>query len=172
MVRNRPFGQLALAYAIVNFAIFTDQSVTLFYLGKVLRVEKVFGLALLAHGLCTVLAAPVWVLLARRFELGKLIGASILLSAIFRVCACSLLPPGQPMAFLAIQAAGAVLFSGALILASAIMATAIDYGVLKTGKERAGAYISANSIISQLAGALPFALVLPLLQWSGFSASG
>jgi Na+/melibiose symporter-like transporter len=172
LVRNRPFGQLALAYAIVNFAIFTDQSVTLFYLGKVLRVEKVFGLALLAQGLCTVLAAPVWVTLARRIELHKLIGASILISALFRVTAYNLLPPGQPMAFLTIQAVGAVLFSGTLILASAIMATAIDYGVLKTGKERAGTYISANSIISQLAGALPFALVLPLLQWSGFSASG
>ncbi|HEX4198279.1 MAG TPA: MFS transporter [Caulobacteraceae bacterium] len=172
LVTNRPFGQLALAYAIINFAIFTDQSVTLFYLGKVLMIEKMFGLALLAQGLCTVLAAPVWVVLARRIELHRLIGFSVLVSALFRVTAYSLLQPGHPMAFIAIQAVGAVLFSGTLILASAIMATAIDYGVLKTGKERAGTYISANSIISQLAGALPFAMVLPLLQWAGFKAAG
>ena len=41
-----------------------------------------------------------------------------------------------------------------------------------TGRERAGTYISANNIVSQIAGALPFILVLPLLDTVGFTATG
>jgi glycoside/pentoside/hexuronide:cation symporter, GPH family len=112
------------------------------------------------------------VILARRFELHRLIATSILISSLFRVTAFSFLGPNQPYAYLAIQATGAVLFSGTLVLASAIQASAIDFGVIKTGKERTGTYISAASIVSALAGALPFVIVFPLLQWSGFRASG
>ena len=120
----------------------------------------------------TVLAAPVWVWLARRFELHRLIAVSVVLACVFRTLAYSFLPPGQPLAFLAIQATGAVLFAGALVLASAIQASAIEHGALLTGRERAGTYISANNLISQIAGALPFVIVFPILQWAGFSASG
>lgn len=172
LIRNRPFGQLALAYAIINFAIFTDQAVALFFLGKVLLIEKMFGPALLVQGFCIVAAAPVWVMLARRIELHRLIAISTVISALFKVAAYSLLKPGHPVAFLVIQAIGAASFSGTLVLASAIQATAIDYGVLTSGKERAGTYVSANNIVSALAGALPFAIVLPLLQWAGFKATG
>jgi len=172
LVTNKAFARLVFAYAIINFAIFTEQSIALFFLSKVLLIEKVFSIALLVQGSVTVLAAPVWVVLARRFELHRLIAVSVILACLFRTTAYSLLPPGQPGAFLAIQAVGAALFAGALVLSSAIQASAIEHGTLATGRERAGVYTAANTLISQIAGALPFMLVLPLLQWSGFSATG
>ena len=172
LVRNPAFGRLALAYAIVNFAIFTHQALNLFFISKVLQIEKVFGLALLAQGVLTVLAAPLWIWLARRVELNRLIGGSLAVSSAFTALCYTFLPPGQAGLYLLIQGTGAVMFSGTIVLASAIQATAIDYGVLLTGRERAGTYISANNIVSQIAGALPFVIVFPFLELVGFTATG
>ncbi|MEI9997535.1 MAG: MFS transporter [Rhizomicrobium sp.] len=172
LIRNRAFGRLAVAYAVINFAIFTDQALNLFFLSKILRIEQVFGVALLVQGVMTVAAAPLWVWLSKRIELHKVIAISIVLASLFRAGAYSWLPPGAAGAYLIIQAIGAVLFSGTLVLASAIQATAIDYGSLVSGRERAGTYISANNIVTQFAAALPFIVVFPLLEFAGFSATG
>jgi len=172
LVRNKPFRRLTLGYAIINFAIFTDQSVTLFYLSKILRIETMLGPALLVQGVVTVASAPVWIWFSRRFELHRLIAGAVLVAALYRVLAFAFLPPDSAMLYLGICALGSAFFSGVLVLTPTIQAIAIDHGTLAAGQERAATYISANAIVTQLAGALPIAIVFPLLQFSGFSAVG
>lgn len=155
----------------VNIGIAVGQSVSYFFLSRILMLPQMFGVLLLFGGLCAVLSAPFWVWLSRRVELRLLVGGAVIAAAFVHMIGFSLLRPGQPLPLLLVEIVQAVLIAPAVILSPNLQARAVEQGALDSGVDRAGVYVSMDQLFGQVANAAPFILLFPLLAAAGFEPS-
>lgn len=171
LAHNRAYRVCLLGFQTVNIGIGMGQSISYFFLARILKMPQMFGVLLLVGGLCAVISAPFWIALSKRIELKRLIGLAIIGSALVHVLGFLLLKPGQMAPLLAVEILQAVLLAPAIVLAPTLQALAIEQGTLDTGVDRAGVYISLSQLVSQIANAAPFIVLFPLLALAGFEPS-
>lgn len=166
---NRAYRTCIIGFQTINIGIGLGQSISYFYLSRILQMPQMFGVLLLAGGLCAVVSAPFWIWLSRRIELKKIIGWAIVGSALVHTFGfLLLLKAGHVGPLLGVEIAQAVLLAPAIILAPTLQALAIEQGTLDSGVDRAGTYVSLSQLISQIANAAPFIILFPLLAMAGF----
>ncbi|HEV2650711.1 MAG TPA: MFS transporter [Rhizomicrobium sp.] len=168
---NMPYRRMLIGAQLVNIGLTAGQAVSYFFLSRILHLDKMFGPLLLIGGICAVLSAPLWLAIGRRVEFHKAVGWGCIIATLIHVVGFMVLPPGKPVLLLAIGIAEAVVMAGVIILAPTLQAFAIQYGTLKSGVDRAGTYVSLNQLAGQVANAVPFLLVFPLLAFAGFEPS-
>jgi Na+/melibiose symporter-like transporter len=169
--RNPAYRVCLLGFQTVNIGVGVGQSISYFYLSRILHLPQLFGALLLIGGLCAVVSAPAWIWLSRRFELKWIIGLAIVGSALTHTLGFLLLSPGRPGPLIAVETLQAVLLAPAVILAPTLQALAIEQGTLDSGVDRAGTYVSLSQLVSQVANAFPFVALFPLLALAGFEPS-
>lgn len=171
LVRNRPYRRMLFALALVNFGTYVGQAVFYFFISRILLIEKAFGAALLVSALCAIVSAPLWIWLSRRFELHKLVAVAAGGAVILRAIGFGFMPPGNIVLFLCVDAIVATVGAATLVLGPSLQAASIDYGAVKSGRDRAGTYIAISTVIMQSMAALTFLFVFPLLGLAGFEPS-
>jgi GPH family glycoside/pentoside/hexuronide:cation symporter len=168
LATNRAYRICVIGFQSINIGLAVGQSISYFYLSRILHLEKLFGVLLLILGVCAVVSAPLWVALSKRFEVRAIIAVCCIAAAVFHALGFLVLPPGQPIPLLAIEIVTALLMTPVIILSPTIQALAIEQGALDAGVDRAGTYVSLNQLVSQVANAAPFIALFPLLAWAGF----
>jgi Na+/melibiose symporter-like transporter len=168
---NRAYRVCLIGFQTVNIGVGVGQSISYFFLSRILHMPQLFGLLLLIGGLCAVVSAPFWIALSKRFELKWIVGLAIVGSALTHTIGFLLLGPGQPIPLIAVETVQAVLLAPAIILAPTLQALAIEQGTLDSGADRAGTYVALSQLVSQVANAAPFILLFPLLALAGFEPS-
>lgn len=165
---NPSYRMQLIAFFLVNLASYIGQATFYFFIKHILSVEEVFGPALMIGAAGAVASAPIWIWLSGRFELHRLIAAAIFFAAIGRAVGFSLLPPDQPVIFLALDAALALLAGAAMVLAPTLQAASIDYDTIVNRRGRAGTYIAISTVVMQSTAALAFVVIFPILGLTGF----
>jgi len=171
LARNRAYRTCVFGFQTINIGIGLGQSVSYFFLSRILHLPQLFGALLLIGGLCSVVSAPLWIALSRRFELKWIIGLAVIGSALTHAIGFWFLAPGRPGPLIAVEVVQAVLLAPAVILSPTLQALAIEQGTLDSGADRAGIYVSLSQLISQVANAAPFIVLFPLLALAGFEPS-
>jgi Na+/melibiose symporter-like transporter len=166
---NRPYRRMLVGVQMINIGLTAGQSVSYFFLSRILHLNKMFGPMLLIGGLCGVLSAPLWLAIGRRAEFHRLVGWGCILATAIHVVGFLFMPPGAPWILLSVAILEAMVMAGVIILAPTLQAFAIEYGTLQSGVDRAGTYVSLNQLAGQVANAIPFLVIFPLLAWAGFN---
>jgi len=171
VAENRAYRVSLIGFQTINIGIGLGQSISYFFLSRILQMPQLFGVLLLLGGVCAVVSAPFWIWLSKRIELHRLIAFAIIASGLVHVIGFSFLKAGQPAPLIAVEIVQAVLLAPAIILAPTLQALSIEQGALDAGADRAGTYISLTQLVSQVANAAPFLLLFPLLAAAGFEPS-
>lgn len=168
---NMPYRRMLIAIQLINIGLTAGQSVSYFFLSHILQLGKMFGPLLLIGGICAIASSPLWLWIGRRFEFHKIVAWGCIAATLVHVVGFTLIPPGAAGVLLGVGIVEAVVMAGTIILAPTIQAFAIEYGTLTNGVDRAGTYVSLNQLAGQVANALPFLLIFPLLAFCGFEPS-
>ena len=154
-------------FFIENLGMGAIAVMTPYLMKYVIQVEGVIGPVMLVYVLASVLAIPVWVRLAGRFERHKLWAAAMAISCL-----------GYGLVMWQAQGRVALMFLTALLtgigsacgatLGQALKADTIDVDEYLTGQRKEGAYFAAWNLMAKAAGGLMVAVCGLALQWSGF----
>lgn len=129
-----------------------------------------FGLIFLIYQAVHFLAMPVWLRIVHRFGRHRSWALSWSISAAMAPLPVLFVTPG-PDAFwyLAGFAAARSFVAGAdMIVPRALMADAVDYGILKTGANSAGSYFALSSLAVSICAAVSSGVAFWLLDGFGF----
>ncbi len=136
-----------------------------YVVGRAELVPALLGLNMAA----TLLAVPIWIRLARRFEkrhlmLGAMLGSGIGYGGILFV------GPGAWHVIAISSVIAGASSSCANILGYTLKSEIIDCDEYQTGERKEGAYFAGWSFVSKLAAGIMIGLVGWSLEWSGFDA--
>lgn len=167
----RPFlaaggGRLLLIGLLNTMPVAITSTLFLFFVEDRLALPGLAGLYLVLFFAAAGLSAPLWSRLAARFGARRVLLPAMGL-AVFAFLGTALLPPGAGGRFAVI-----CLLSGAALGADMVILPALFASRLTRANLPAGTAFGAWSFVAKLALALSAALVLPALQWAGFSPGG
>lgn len=162
---------------LLLFVIFIDAIgtggigvLTPFVLDYVVGRPELIPILLGGNMVATLLAVPIWIRLARRFEkrhlmLGAMLGSGVGYGIVL------LVGPGA-WHVIAISAVIAGASSSCMnILGYTLKSEIIDCDEHRTGERKEGAYFAGWSFVSKLAAGIMIGLVGWALEWSGFDSS-
>ena len=167
-VWRNPHARLLLFVFFVESLGVAATSVMAPYVMKyVVKAPQMLGGMLLTFALSSVLAIPLWVVLARRFERHRLWLAAMAIACAGYACNGFLHEGSIRLALAAALVTGVASACGNT-LGQAIKADVIDWDEYTTGERKEGAYFAAWSFTSKLAAGIMVGLVGVALQASGF----
>ena len=138
----------------------------LFFVNDRLQVPGYEGLFLATYFVCAALSLPLWLKVVARFGLGLSWMLGMVLS-VLAFAGAALLGPGDIGPFVLICAASGLALGADLAFPTPLLARVIRQEGASQGLE--GAYFGWWNSASKLNLALAAGLVLPLLQWLGYS---
>lgn len=128
-----------------------------------------YGIVFLVYQGVHIASLPVWLHLVNRFGKHRSWAMSWGLSAAMAPLVLLLEPgPGALVLLLVITALRSFVSGADMIAPRALMADAIDYGILKTGENAAGSYFAASMLAVKLCAALSSGIGFWLLDFGGF----
>jgi Na+/melibiose symporter-like transporter len=169
MRRNRPFLRLLLAFFLNGFGNSIAATLFLLYCAQRLDLEELRGPLIFVYFLSGIIGVPFWSALARRTSKHRAWCIAMIFAAIV-FCPAPFLPPGSAFAFGLICVFSGLALGADLMLPAAIQADVIDIDTASSGEQRSGTYFALWSLVTKLSLALTVILVLPLLEYVGFSA--
>lgn len=129
-----------------------------------------FGLLFMAYQVVHFAAMPVWLRVVYRFGKHRTWAVSWILGALMTPLMLLVAPGPGALPWLIVLA---LLRSGAsgadIVVPRALMADAVDYGILKTGENAAGVYFAAWSLAVKFAAAVSSGLAFWLLAAVGYN---
>ncbi len=169
-VANALFLRLLAIMLLTGFGQGIFYGSVFLFVRSVLNLGPSFAWLLLADALVTLAATPLWLQAVRR--LGKprawAIGAAASAGAILAMAWAR--PGDLPMILFLVSlraAAGAVVY----VAPHALLGDVIDYDMLRSGANRAGAYHALMALVTKANGAVAGGLALVLIGAVGFSAA-
>lgn len=166
---NRPFLRLVLAFFLNGFGNSIAATLFLLYCSQRLELEDLRGLLIFIYFLCGIVGVPLWFWLARRTSKHRAWCIAMLFAAVV-FSPAPLLSEGSAITFGVICVLSGLALGADLTLPAAIQADVIDVDTASSGEQRSGSYFSLWSLTTKLSLALTVILVLPALEWFGFSA--
>lgn len=167
---NKPFRQLTIAFAFIEFGKGASVAVMPFLLTYYFGQEELIGLVLLVPYVLIIASAPVWLQVSKRIGKHKAVALSLLLSAILLSAAVAPLSKADGLIFLTIECAVGLTAGGFAILPYAIVGDAADFYADKSGGDpMVATHFAAWSLVRKLILACAVGTALPLLAFVGFS---
>ncbi|MGI9364294.1 MAG: MFS transporter [Rhizobiaceae bacterium] len=169
MRRNKPFLRLLLAFFLNSFGNSIAATLFLLYCAQALDLENLRGPLIFVYFLCGIAGVPIWMAIAKRTSKHRSWCIAMVFAAIV-FSPAPFLPEGSVIAFSLICIFSGLALGADIALPSAIQADAIDVDTASSGEQRSGIYFSLWSLATKMALALTVVLVLPALEWAGFTA--
>lgn len=171
MWENGPFVRLLAAFVLNGIANGLPATLFLFFVSEHLQAPDWAGILLFTYFLIAIAGVPLWLKVSNRFGKHRTwCGAMLFNCAAFATV--PLLGPGDTAAFLAICIFTGLALGADLVLPSSIQADVIDVDTAAGGIQRTGTYVAAWGLGTKLALALAVGIAFPVLDASGFQASG
>jgi Na+/melibiose symporter-like transporter len=164
-------GRLILAFFVNSAANALPAGLFLFFVGQRLGAPTWGGPLLIVYFGAAVLAAPIWPWLVRRYPKHR-IWCWAMLYACTVFAAALLLREGDLVAFGIICVLSGAALGADLSLPTAIQADVVDLDTVRSGDQRAGAFVALWSLAQKFALAGSGGAALIVLGWIGFSAGG
>ena len=166
---NKPFRQLTLAFAFIEFGKGASVAVMPFLLTYYFGQEELIGLVLLVPYILIVISAPIWLQISKRLGKHRAVALSLLLSAILLSAAVAPLSESNGLVFLGIECAVGLTAGGFAILPYAIVGDVADFYADQTrGDPMVATHFAAWSLVRKLILACAVGVALPLLSLVGF----
>jgi GPH family glycoside/pentoside/hexuronide:cation symporter len=170
--RNRPFRQLLLAYVVSSLSTALTAGLLPFFIGHVVQSSdpsRLLSLALGTAFVSSLAVLPLVVRLSRRLGKVQVWRASLVLASLSELPKLWL-GPGDDALLIALYALRGVALSAGFALPIAILADAVDYDELRTGKRREAQYTALWNIVPKFIAIPGAALPLALLGSLGYVA--
>ena len=166
---NRPYRILLAADGVAALGGALPGTLLFFYVDHVLDASGWGDVLLGVYFVAGFAGLPLWTRLAVRF--GKqptFLAATGLALAVFALA----LPLGRGDVgwFLAVTALTGTAFGATLTLPASMLADAIDYDELRSGRRREGLFVGIWGITTKSSAAIGAGLALPALGWAGYTA--
>ena len=169
LLRNRPFGLLAIAAFFIWLGGFIYNATVLFLVEFAFELTRSDFLKFVFVQYVVALACvrPI-VKLCGQFGKHRILAAGAVGFA--SVLACLMLaPPGNPWLVGALFALKGSTLGVILVVPMAIAADTVDYGRFRGGADEAGLYMAVFQFIQKMAVAMGVGVALPMLEFLGFS---
>lgn len=167
---NRPFRRLLLAFFLNGFGNSIAATLFLLYCAQRLNLEDLRGAFIFIYFLCGILGVPFWTWLAGKTSKHRSWCIAMLFAAVV-FSPAPLLPEGSVVAFGVICVLSGLALGADITQPAAIQADVIDIDTAASGEQRSGTYFAMWGLVTKLSLALTVVMILPLLEWYGFSAS-
>lgn len=168
VLSNPLFMPLVIAFVIAQSGRTINASLGIYYYKVFLGLsERDIAAILGAFILSVSLSVLLWLWLSRRIGKKRAAFSGALSLGIMTLFTYPLLPPGQLVPVVVFASGLGGLTVGAVILFEALVADAVDYDELKTGKHREGLYYGIWTMATKLARAAGLALTGVLLDAIG-----
>jgi GPH family glycoside/pentoside/hexuronide:cation symporter len=170
--RNRPFRRLLLAYVVSSLSAALTAGLLPFFIGHVLQSSdpsRLLSLTLATAFLSSIATLPLVVRLSRRLGKVPVWRASLVLASLSELPKLWL-GPGDDALLIALYVVRGVALSAGFALPMAMLADAVDYDELRTGKRREAQYTALWHIVPKFIAIPGAALPLALLGSLGYVA--
>ena len=164
--RGAAFRGLLGVFLLNGIASAIPATLLLFFVNDRLQAPGFEGMFLAAYFVCAAASLPLWLKVVARIGLGAAWMSGMLLS-VASFAGAALLGAGDVWPFLLICAASGLALGADLAFPTPLLARVIRHDGASAGLE--GAYFGWWNSASKLNLALAAGLVLPLLQWLGYS---
>jgi Na+/melibiose symporter-like transporter len=169
--RNAPFRRLLFASVIGSLASSVNLSLAVLFYGHAMHLQNEANTLIFFYIVIGVLAAPFWLLLARKVSKHRLICIAGLWGC-FWFCTVPFLPPGEFWPMMIVNLLSGLNVAVAPILFPSMAADAVDLDRLRSRKQRAALFFGLWAMGAKLATAVGVGVALPLLALAGFNAQG
>lgn len=168
--QNRPFQRLLAAFFLNGFANSIAATLFLLYCAQRLDMEAERGLFIFVFFLCGIAGVPFWNAVAGRTSKHR----AWCIAMVFAIIVFSItpfLPEKAYWAYMAVCVLTGFTLGADIAQPAAIQADVIDVDTAQSGEQRSGTYFALWSLATKMSLALTAVVVLPVLEWAGFSAS-
>jgi Na+/melibiose symporter-like transporter len=171
LVKLPLFRRMLIIDLLANLGPGVAGALVLFFLEAARGYSKTqTSVLLLLYFLAGLLAAPLWMGLARRTSKHRALSIAMLSYAVFQLGTIAIPRGNFPLAAFSIMLAG-LPYAAPLFLLRAMLADLSDAETLRTGQEQTGLFYSALVAVQKFSYAIPVGLAYPLLTLLGFQAS-
>jgi glycoside/pentoside/hexuronide:cation symporter, GPH family len=167
---QRPFLMILYAFIAIGLGKGISNALTIYFATFVLEAPKVVGAVLFAAYAGTLLGNFCWVRAAQIIGKHRAVAASLIATVMILLLGGLPLGPGDGRLFIIVEFFVGIAAAGYLVLPSAIVADAVDYDTLKTGRERYGLHFAVWSMTQKLVNAAAVGIALPALSFFGMDA--
>ncbi|MEL6783537.1 MAG: MFS transporter [Pseudomonadota bacterium] len=167
---NRPFQRLLTAFFLNGFANSIAATLFLLYCAQRLDMEAERGLFIFVFFLCGIAGVPFWNFVAGQSSKHRA-WCYAMVFAIIVFSVTPFLPEKAYWAFMSVCILTGFTLGADITQPAAIQADVIDVDTAQSGEQRSGTYFALWSLATKMSLALTAVLVLPVLEWAGFSAS-
>lgn len=169
---NQPLLVFVVAFVLVGFAIGMQTSVAYLHATSFLGLKTEAPLIYVVGFPLSIVGLPLWLGIANRIGKHYALAIGLLFAA---VCFLGLgfIRPGPNAFFYYFVIFGAIQLSQGVMIAivPAMMGDIIDYGLLKTGEDRSGAYFALYTFINKSLQGLGGGAGFAIAAWYGFEPS-
>jgi len=169
MKSNRPFRRLLISFFLNGFGNSIAATLFLLYCAQRLDLEEMRGAFIFVYFLCGILGVPFWTYVAGRTSKHRSWCIAMIFAAIV-FCPAPFLHEGSVIAFGVICVLSGFALGADITQPAAIQADVIDVDTAQSGEQRSGIYFALWSLATKMSLALAVVIILPLLEFYGFSA--
>ncbi|MEM9733467.1 MAG: MFS transporter [Pseudomonadota bacterium] len=166
---NKPFQRLLTAFFLNGFANSIAATLFLLYCAQRLNMEAERGLFIFVFFLCGIAGVPFWNFVAGKSSKHR----AWCIAMVFAVIVFSVtpfLPEKAYWSYMAVCVLTGFTLGADIAQPAAIQADVIDIDTAESGEQRSGTYFALWSLATKMSLALTAVIILPVLEWAGFSA--
>lgn len=171
VLRQRSFRALIVVFLFSRMAIDTVSTLLILYFTHWLGRSKQFEVGMLVFLGCVVVAFPIWLRISRHTEKMTLFRSGALIWLTVQGCLLAVSPDTPSALVFALMAMAGFGYAAVDVMPWSMLGEVIDEDELRTGERREGLFHGLFTFFRKLGGALGVAVVLGMLELSGFRAT-